>query len=129
MLFSKKQQVKIIHSNTAEEFEEKLNRYLCELSKIGVKYELTFNNSLGFCAYLIYTETVSIPESLAEEHELSGDRHYCTECVNCIIPNDKRIRHYDCDLHGCRCTQSTPCCDEFYADMANFLRKEEYSNE
>lgn len=124
MLYQKKNQAKIIHSNTAEEFEETLNNYLSQLTDLKSKYELTFNNNMGFCAYLVYTETVSIPESLAEEYELRGERHYCKECAYCEIPTDKRFKRCECSYTGEQVWKNSCCCDDFYADMEEFMRED-----
>lgn len=122
MYYKNKQQTKIIHSNTAEEFEERLNKYLGELADAKVKYELTFNNSLGFCAYLLYTETIKVPESLAEEYEMRGEGCYCTECKYCEIPKDKRVKHYWCGLQERKVCSRSWCCDDFYENMEEFRK-------
>ena len=127
-MYSKKtEKVKIIHANSAEEFEESLNRYLSQLAEAKVKYNLSFNNSLGFCAYLIYTEVVDIPESISEEYELRGERRYCTECICCRIPDDRRIKNYQCSHTHSRVSKYSPCCDYFYEmlERGETLEREE----
>ena len=127
MKIIKRQQTKIVHANTAEDFEERLNHYLADLSDRRLKYELNFNNSLGFCAYILYTEVTEYPETLAEEFEMRGERHHCTECIYCRIPDDRRFKNFHCSRTGGLVSKASPCCEEFYESLLHgdsFLREE-----
>ena len=114
MLYQGGKRTKIIVASTAEEFEQKLNRELEKLDRSKTKYDLQFNHSLGFCAYIVSESRVLVPESVREEFELAGETHCCLECPHWVHPTDGRVKYTRCaitsGIHGAK----SPCCDAFY---------------
>ena len=106
--------VKVIAANSAEEFETKLNKALEEIA--GCQHELVFNLNAGFCAYITFTSTTQIPESIADEYDLAGIHFYCADCPNYVRSFDGRIKYTDCKL-GTRCKASDGACEWLYREL------------
>lgn len=111
MRYVSKTAVKVVAANTPEEFEEKLNKALEEIA--GCKHELVFNLNAGFCAYITYTSTAQIPETVEDEYELAGIRFYCADCPNYVRPFDGRVKYTDCKL-GTKCKAGDYACEWLY---------------
>lgn len=110
---------KIIAAGSAEEFERRLNAELSALDSTHQRYELQFNHSLGFCAYIIIDSLVRIPETIAEEFEIAGETHVCYNCPYWTHPTKGNVKYTRCTitpgLHGAH----SPCCDKFYEMLYN----------
>lgn len=88
------QKARIISAAAADDFERKLNQAFQDLK--GTQYELRFNDTVGLCAYFIYHETETIPETLKDERELAGDIVHCAECPAFIPIGDLRHKSSHC---------------------------------
>lgn len=106
--------VKVVAANNPEEFETKLNNTLAEIA--GCKHELVFNLNAGFCAYITYTKTTEIPETVEDEYEMAGIRFYCVDCPNYVIPFDGRVKYTDCKL-GTKCKAGDSACEWLYQNV------------
>lgn len=71
--------VKIVSGSDAFDFETKLNSVLNSLNSKGARYTMQLEPSAGLIAYIRISEEVSIPENVAEEYFLAGERHRCDE--------------------------------------------------
>ena len=109
--FVNKTAVKVIAATTPEEFETKLNKALEEIA--GCKHELVFNLNAGFCAYVTYTMTQQIPETVEDEYELAGIRFYCSDCPNYVRSFDGRVKYTDCK-NGHKCKAGDCACEWLY---------------
>ena len=118
MLYRHGKQVKIITGNGAFDFESKLNAVLSDLNNRGIKYELQLNPSTGFLAYVVFEDNRQIPETIAEEFELGGEKHTCIECPYFVRPTDGRRKYTKC-VYGKLRGRDSACCDEFYEQLAD----------
>ena len=114
MRYANKTAVKVVAATTPEEFESKLNKALTDIA--GCKHELVFNLNAGFCAYITYTETAQIPETIEDEYELAGIHFYCAECPNYVMPFDGRVKYTDCKL-GTKCKAGDHACEWLYRQV------------
>lgn len=101
MKYIGRKQSRIVTGSTAVEFQNNLNEALNEIALSGAKAEVQFNMSLGFCAFVLFEETKQVPESLAEQYEVSGDEYHCSECPMFVLSEDKRVKYTTCK-RGCR---------------------------
>lgn len=69
------QQFAIVQCDSASAFEGELNERIRELTDKNpvVKFD-------GLTAYISYTESVKIPESLSDEYEMEGIVFRCEQC-------------------------------------------------
>ncbi len=114
MRYAEQTAVKVIAANTPEEFETKLNTALGEIA--GCKHELVFNLNAGFCAYITYKRTQTIPENIMDEYELAGIRFYCAECPNYRQSFDGRVKYTECAM-GTMCKKSDAACEWLYREV------------
>lgn len=123
MQISSLTQFAVVKGETAEEFSERLNEKMRELK--GKRPEVEFD---GLTAYIKYSETVSHPESLADEYEILGISFHCSQCP-AFIPRyredgepDHRCRKGGCPHTSFKRTRSDSiACDLLY----EMLRKGE----
>lgn len=119
MKYQSGKRTRIIFEETADAFEKRLNAELKDLDRKHAKYELTFNHTVGLCAYIVISETIQIPETIAEEFEIAGERHKCLECPHWVHPTKGNVKYTRCEItpgiHGA----SSPCCDAFYEMLFN----------
>lgn len=119
MIYTSGKRTRIIVASTAEEFERKLNKELEELERKRTKYELQFNHAMGFCAYIVAEFSREIPENIAEEFQIAGERHTCLECPYWQHPTKGNVKYTRCEktpgIHGAQ----SPCCDAFYEMLFN----------
>ncbi len=114
--FNRKQTI-IVQGNSAEDFQTKLNEALNQVAEGGRKYDLQFNMQLGFCAFVVYEESIEIPETTADRYELNGEEYRCSECPMYRPSTDKRVKYTVCG-HGCRRRSANDyACDWFYEAM------------
>lgn len=117
MKYAKKQSTKVIHSATAEQFQSELNKALEEVSEMGCKYELMFNNNQGFCAYIVYSAERLVPETASDRFHLKGETYRCGECPNFVKSKDGRVKYTTC-MHGTMyCKADHDACDYFYEKL------------
>ena len=110
------QQFAIVQSDSAAQFEEELNARMRDLSKKCPKVKFD-----GLTAYISYVETVSIPESLADEYELNGARFHCEDCpeFQAILNKDgsvnRVIKYGECQFAEYRRTyKDSPACERLF---------------
>ena len=119
MIFTSGKRTKIVVAGSAAEFEAKLNKELEELERKRTKYELQFNHSMGFCAYIVAEYSREIPENVAEEFKIAGESHTCIECPYWVHPTKGNVKYTRCPItagiHGAK----SPCCDKFYDMLFN----------
>ena len=114
MKFTYGMQSRIIQASTAEEFQFKLNEALNEISRIGSKPDVRFVTDLGYCAFVLFEQTVQQPETLAEQYEVAGEEYHCSECPLFVLATDKRVKYTTCKK-GCRRVSAERwACDWFY---------------
>lgn len=105
---------KIIAAGSAEEFERRLNAELSALDSSRQRYELQFNHTLGYCAYIVIDSLMQIPETIQEEFELVGETYTCLNCPYWTHPTKGNVKYTRCPITpGLRKAQ-TPCCEAFY---------------
>lgn len=114
MKFVHRKQTVIVQGNSAEEFQTKLNEALNHVAKLGAKHDLQFNMQLGFCAFIVYEESLRVPETLADKYELAGEEYRCSECPMYVLSGDKRVKYTTCKHGVRRCTANDYACDWFY---------------
>lgn len=114
MIYQGGKRATIVAATTAEEFQEKLNRELSKLDAKKVKYELTFNMHMGFCAYIVSEHTVKVPECLSEEFELIGVAYKCINCPKWVHPTKGNVKYTHCPVTGRLCGKDSRCCEQFY---------------
>ena len=110
------QQYAIVAADSAQELTVQLNAKLKELS--AKRPTVTFE---GMIARISYTETVKVPESLADEFELEGVSFRCEDCPlfePILRPNgevDKRVKYGNCPIRELgRTFRHSRTCDELY---------------
>ena len=67
-----------VNSSTPEGLAQAFNNAVDELT--GISYEKIWNLSNGNSLFLIYTETVKVPETLEDEYLLRGEQKFCRDC-------------------------------------------------
>lgn len=72
------QQIKVISNNDPAEFQRLFNEAQTELASKNPKVQ--FNMTMGHCAYITYTETQKIPETMEDEFSLVGVELRCRNC-------------------------------------------------
>lgn len=119
MLYQGGKRTKIIAATTPEEFEAKLNAELQKLDLGRRKYELQFNHSLGYCAYIVIDQMTQIPETIAEEFELAGEHHTCLDCPFWVHPTKGNVKYTRCTITPGIHSAKSACCDKFYEMLFN----------
>lgn len=117
MYWKSNKRVKVVSASTADEFESKLNSALDALNEKRTAYDLQLNPTAGLLAFITYTESVQVPETLADEYELVGEKHRCAECPHFPVITDGRIKNVKCPLTGKLVRRESACCDEFYKEV------------
>lgn len=119
MVYRGSKKAQIIVANSPDEFEKKLNKALAALDEAQTKYELQFNTTLGFCAYIVAEGVVKVPETIEDEFELLGEAHKCGECPYWTTPADKRVKYSRCEITPGIHSAKSPCCERFYEMLLN----------
>ena len=119
MYYEHGEQVSIITGVSADDFQTKVNSELKRLKRLGAKYKMEMSPQTGFIAYFVYETKQAVPETIADEFELDGEKHHCIECPYFIRPTDGRIKYTKCSLTEKRTTSSRGCCDAFYEKLLN----------
>lgn len=81
------QQIRVISNNDPIEFQRLFNEAQTELAAKNPKVQ--FNMNMGHCAYITYTETTRIPETMEDEFNLVGIELHCRNCPNFEWPRRK----------------------------------------
>ena len=86
---------RIIHEETASDFQRELNKTVKELAEFNPKVK--FNDTLGFCAYIEYQpEEIIKTESVRDEFALEGVYYHCRNCPYFEVPQDRRVKWGKC---------------------------------
>lgn len=114
MRTDEKLKVKIVHEDTAEAFERKLN---IVLDNVAVK-SIEWNHELGFCAYITYKEEVKTLESATDVFHRDGVYWHCRNCPYLERPSDKRRKSGACKVKPTGETRlDCEACDFFYRQL------------
>lgn len=108
----KKPKLKVVAASCGEEFEERCNEVMDELTKKGIVPRVEFPNAL-FTAYITYEETVAIPETCEDELELRGIRYTCGDCPKYEPPEDRRTKYTRCIYSPYRVSREAAACEFF----------------
>lgn len=117
MLRRETKHIEIVAANSAEQFQHDLNKLFLSLAERGVKYELQTDVSKGFIAYIIYNDSVDVPENLKEQFELGKEKHTCIECPYFVRPTDGRRKYTKCPLNNYITKSDCDCCEKFYEKL------------
>lgn len=118
------QQIRVVSSNSAKDFETEVNETLKSLASNNP--QIQFNMGLGHCLYILYYEEENICETAEDELELKGISLYCRNCPNFKFDRNKdgtirRIsKRGECHMatYGTT-TRDTRACDYFCKAVLN----------
>lgn len=110
--------IRVVTASGGDEFEKKLNATLEDLARRGKKVEITFNLTVGHCAYVKFDEIHKTPETIADEYELRGERYTCRECPHYVPSMDGRTKYSRCTIMDERTTAKSDACEWFYKRLA-----------
>ena len=106
---------KTVTATNAEDFDKKFND--ASLS-IGTDVELRWDTA-PMTVHFIYKETEHIPETIAEEFELRGEKYYCKNCPYFDRSADGRRKSGGCKYaEPGSVVDYTPACEVFYRRLA-----------
>ena len=107
--------MKTIQASTAEEFDKLFNKANEELTDVELRWD-----SSPMCVHLLYKEKKLVPETLAEEFELRGERYHCINCPYFKRGKDKRCRAVGCKYspYG-TVAEYNAACEYFYKQLIN----------
>lgn len=115
MKFVKHFKQQTVRTNDPREFDALVNEIFIQAAQGGKEPEVHFYDSQGFCATIRYFVNLQIPETISEEFELRGEKHYCAECQYFSISSDRRYKYGHCSLYDKRRCGDTPACDALYS--------------
>lgn len=113
-------QIRVISCHDPTEFQREFNEAQKELA--AKHPEVEFNMSLGHCAYMIYNETVSTPETAEDEFYQMGISYKCRNCpkFNWPLTQNGSINHIkkegDCFLKSYT-RRDSPACEYLYKNV------------
>lgn len=114
MKHERKNQIKVVHEQTAEAFEEKVNRALIRLNNATIEMD----RNIPFCAYIFYqTERYYDADTIAECFELYGGGRKCIDCGHFRPTEDRRRKWQPCEFaaYGKTCADANAC-DLYYIE-------------
>ena len=118
------QQIRVISCHDPTEFQRQFNEAQKELASKNPKVE--FNMAQGHCAYIIYSETVSTPETAEDEFAQAGISFHCRNCPKFEWPMTAKGAINRIQKRGnCPITQfgythrDTPACEYLYKGILN----------
>ena len=114
MITKTKLREKTVSAKSAEEFDRLFEK---QSELIGDDYELQWD-SMPLTVHFIYKETVRIPETVADEYEMRGERYYCKDCPYFGKHADGRRRNGGCKYSEHEVVDYTPACELFYKRYA-----------
>lgn len=117
MLYRNAEKIKTVSANTAEMFDEQLNKTIADFQKKGIKYTLELAPSLGFTCFIRYEESYRVAETIADEFELGGESHKCIECPFYVRPTDGRVKYTRCEITPGMHSAKSDCCEKFYEKL------------
>lgn len=107
------QQLEVIESQNAADFQTKVNDTLRQLDDV---VEVLYPENKGFCALIRYNMDLDEPESIADEYLLKYGKSYtCFDCPLLEIDPDRRATSHWCSHQKDRTGLKTPACDAFYS--------------
>ena len=100
-----------ISEKSAPLFELRMNEALKTIKNPDIRLDA----NLPFTAYIIYSNSYDVPETLIEGLEiLEGIKHYCSECPAFQRSEDGRKRWHFCTEYKKRVHQDSPVCINYY---------------
>ena len=78
MLINKIPQIKVISNIDPVAFEKQFNSVMADLADKKPKHIIDLTD--GYKAVISYEETISIPDSVADEYHAEGIKYTCREC-------------------------------------------------
>lgn len=109
-----KKKLRVVESEDGAIFEAGFNAAMDEICSKGIMPEVTFPERGGkHCAYIAYTETIQIAETIVEEHELRGEFDQCRDCPLYRPPMDGRKKWERCG-YGIATSANSKVCEKFY---------------
>ena len=118
------QQIRVISCHDPTEFQRQFNEAQRELASKNPKVE--FNMAQGHCAYIIYQETVSTPETAEDEFAQAGITYHCRNCPKYEWPVTKTGTINRVQKKGACCISTygythrdTPACEYLYKGILN----------
>lgn len=108
--------VKTIKSDDPFDFDSRLNSFIKSLDSKGIAYEVKVDPTAGLLAFVTYKQIVRVAECVAEEYELVGEIHNCSQCPLYVPSTDGRVKYTRCLKHHL-VRKDKPCCDWFYDEL------------
>ena len=108
-------QSKFIDGSDGHDTHDEFNQMMRELAFQSPRFEREGNSF-----WIFYSEILEEPESLAEKHELEGEKAHCEDCPFFVRPMsrfgviDGRAKHGTCGKHGTRQHINSTACDDYY---------------
>ena len=114
MRTDKKLRVKVVREDNAEDFERKLNVILENVEDP----EIEWNKSMGFCAYVTYTEKEKVIEDIKDVFHNEGVHWHCRNCPYVERTTDKRKKWVCCKIKTTGMTHlDSEACDFLYRQL------------
>ena len=114
MKYERKNQIKVIHEQTAEAFETKVNQTLLRFNNAKIEMD----RNIPFCAYIFYqTERYYDADTIAELFEICGGVRKCVDCGHFKPTEDRRRKWQPCEFaaYGKTCADANAC-DLYYLE-------------
>lgn len=98
--------------DSAAEFNQKM----MELAHLNPRFERD-----GKSFWIFYSIIIEEPETIAEQHEMQGEKAHCSDCpyfmrkLNRFGNIDGREKRGTCGLTGIREHMDSAACDEYYS--------------
>lgn len=106
--------IKVVHEETAEDFERKLNVILSNVKNPKIEW----NNNKGFCAYVTYTEEVATVDDIKDVFHSEGVYWHCRNCPYAEKTTDKRRKRVGCKIRPTGMTyKDSEACDFLYRQL------------
>lgn len=122
MRSEKYKQAIVVQENNAIDFQNHLNDALSGL----VNPEIIIEKSIPFTAYIFYTASKNVPESVLELFEiLDGEPHSCIECPYFTKPADRRMKRGSCSVKARNPRSDERACESFYLWKTKELKEAE----
>lgn len=127
MKYKQKYQQKSVHGK-AEDYDLEMNRIFDEIGEIGSDVEIIDKidpaSEKPFATIIRWTEHKGIPESIADEMWLKGDRSECKDCPH-FIQKDKRKKSGWCEFKLEERWKTENWCDHRYLEKELEIKDEE----
>ena len=103
-----------VKEENVKEFDMAMNAIYERAALGGKPPEVHYFDGPFMCATVRYFLEATIPETLADEYELRGERHRCMECPFFSLPKDRRIKLVKCQRTGRLVEAPTSACELYY---------------